>query len=102
MCLRWKDKYFHAALGFEHTEWGSDGDIRCGSSVQASCRDLARAAQLWANDGFWPGYGQLMSREYAVQGDSRLPLAPLPAAYHCPLVELDARRVWNGEDCIIA
>jgi hypothetical protein len=47
--LEWKDKYFEEALGFEHSTWGdpASGEIRCGSTVQASCRDLARAGQLW-------------------------------------------------------
>merc|ERR1719502_1563154 len=55
----WKDRFWQDVLGMEHTQWGSvfSGDLRCGSSAEPSCRDLARAAQLWANEGEWPGAG---------------------------------------------
>ena len=35
--------------------------------MQASCRDLARAAQFLLNDGFLPGAGQLADRAYMVE-----------------------------------
>jgi hypothetical protein len=44
----------------EHTKWGtslggdgSPGYLNCGFSAKMSCRDSARAAQLWANNGAW-------------------------------------------------
>ena len=61
----WKGRVFLEALGIEHSDWS--GDFRCGSSVQASCRDLARAAQFLLNDGFLPGAGQLADRDYMVE-----------------------------------
>ena len=60
------------ALGIEHSDWS--GEFRCGSSVQASCRDLARAAQFLLNDGFLPGAGQLADRAYMAES-SRAPCA---------------------------
>ena len=54
----WKDRFFREALGFEDSDWS--GSFRCGSSVQASCRDLARAAQFLLNDGWLPGAGRLV------------------------------------------
>eukprot|EP01048_Picozoa_sp_COSAG05_P006227 COSAG05_NODE_395_length_10351_cov_9.372318_3_plen_97_part_00 len=61
--------------------------------MQASCRDLARAGQIWANDGYVPGAGQLMAREYAEQG-SRMIFPDSGAAYGYthwlnPLYEID-------------
>lgn len=56
----WKDKYYQEALGFEHTVWEDGpgvpalGHFPCGWGIQTSCRDLARAGQLWINDGLVP------------------------------------------------
>jgi CubicO group peptidase (beta-lactamase class C family) len=56
----WKDKYYQEALGFEHSIWEDgpgvpgEGRFPCGWGIQASCRDLARAGQLWINDGLLP------------------------------------------------
>jgi hypothetical protein len=57
--------------------------LSCGSSVQASCRDLARAAQLLLNDGFWPGAGQLVDRDYALES-SRMIYPESGAATNTP------------------
>jgi CubicO group peptidase (beta-lactamase class C family) len=72
----WKDKYFWDALGMEDSVW-TDGpgvpvpgeNFPCGWGVEASCRDLARAGQLLANDGEWEGEGQLVDRQFTI--DSR-------------------------------
>ena len=69
----WKDRFFLEALGIEHSDWS--GDFRCGSSVQASSRDLARAAQFLLNDGFLPGAGQLADRDCMIE--SSRPIYPL-------------------------
>lgn len=63
----WKEKHLFNPLGMEHTRW-SGSNLACGSSAEFSCRDLARMAQLWLNDGAWPGAGQLMSKQHAVDG----------------------------------
>lgn len=56
-------------LGLEHMSWGMQGTLQCGASAVTSCRDLARTAQLWLNDGGWAGRaGQVMDAEYARQG----------------------------------
>ena len=72
----WKEKYFEQALGFEHSVWQNGpgvpgpGRFPCGWGIQASCRDLARAGQLFVNEGVLPSAGggetQLMDRQYAV------------------------------------
>jgi len=66
----WKQRFYHDVMGFEDgLEWGSAGDhVRCGYSVETSCRDLARAALLWANEGLWAGVGTVVNREYIQQG----------------------------------
>lgn len=64
----WKDQHWQQVLGMEHTSWGSASRLQCGYTVDTSCRDLARAAQLWVNEGAWAGHGQVMSREHAVDG----------------------------------
>jgi CubicO group peptidase (beta-lactamase class C family) len=68
----WKDKYWQEILGMEHQSWTGTllnrNNLGCGFGAQTSCRDLARAAQLWANEGAWPGHGQIMDKEYAVNG----------------------------------
>lgn len=66
----WKDKYYQSVLGMEHLRWATGDLLQCGFSAQTGCRDLARAAQLWANEGVWEGHGQLMNKEYAQQGRS--------------------------------
>jgi len=51
-----KDKYWHDVLGMESFLWETDptGILDCGgSNGETTCRDLARAAQLWINDGIW-------------------------------------------------
>lgn len=63
----WKEKHFFEELGMEHTRW-SGNSLTCGAGAQLSCRDLARTAQLWVNEGEWPGAGQLMNREHAIEG----------------------------------
>ena len=64
----WKDRHWQEPLGLEHSRWGSNGDLQCGTSSVISCRDLARTALLWANDGQWPGSGQLVSVEHVREG----------------------------------
>jgi hypothetical protein len=61
----WKDKHWAEPLGLEHMQWGKKESLRCGASARSSCRDAARVGQLWNNNGFWPGHGQLISEEYA-------------------------------------
>jgi CubicO group peptidase (beta-lactamase class C family) len=79
----WKDKHWQEVLGMEHTQWGSifSGDLQCGYSAEPSCRDLARAAQLWANEGEWPGAGQLMSKQFAIDGRRQQSTADAAFAY---------------------
>ena len=72
-------RFLHA--GWEDSDWS--GEFRFGSSVQASCRDLARAAQLLLNDGFWPGAGQLVDRDYALES-SRMIYPESGAATNTP------------------
>ena len=69
----WKDKYWQSVLGLEHTEWKSlipifGQNLGCGCSASTSCRDLARIAQLWLNEGAWPGHGQVINRKFAIDG----------------------------------
>ena len=47
----WKEKYWSEVLGMEHQNWGTGSTLQCGFSATTSCRDLARVAQLWLNDG---------------------------------------------------
>jgi CubicO group peptidase (beta-lactamase class C family) len=68
----WKEKYFMEALGMEDSIWfgedlpGHETPFPCGYGVDASCRDLARAGQLWANNGAWAGVeGQMMDEQYS-------------------------------------
>ena len=67
---QWKDTHWQEPLGMEHTQWGNvfSGSLGCGFGAETSCRDLARAAQLWANKGQWNGAGQLMNKNYAETG----------------------------------
>jgi len=71
----WKDANFFKPLGMEHSRW-SGSNLACGTSAELSCRDLARAAQLWLNEGEWKGADgeavQLMSREHAVVGTTQV------------------------------
>lgn len=66
------NKHWHSVLGMEHTQWtapsGRPNDLQCGYTAETSCRDLARSAQLWSNDGYWPGAGQLMDKSFAQRG----------------------------------
>eukprot|EP00729_Bicosta_minor_P005841 gene5841-94_t len=61
----WKNKYWAEPLGLEHMQWGRQQYLNCGYSARSSCRDAARVGQLWNNNGFWPGHGQLLSVEFA-------------------------------------
>ena len=66
---QWKDKHWSDVLGLEHTSWSSGGflnGLQCGFTAEPSCRDLARMAQLWNNDGAWAGHGQVMDAQYAM------------------------------------
>jgi hypothetical protein len=76
----------------EHTQWGNifSGNLGCGFGAEPSCRDLARAAQLWTNKGEWPGAGQIMSREYAEQGvKATFPNSGRDYGYTLPLNSAD-------------
>eukprot|EP01048_Picozoa_sp_COSAG05_P015902 COSAG05_NODE_1974_length_3765_cov_19.906983_4_plen_295_part_00 len=72
----WKNKYYWEALGMQDSVWegsevpGHETPFPCGFGVDASCRDLARAGQLWVNDGAWAGEGQLMDEQYAREARS--------------------------------
>lgn len=61
----WMLRNWHERLGLTHTTWTGVG---CGFDATTSCRDLARMAQLWVNDGEWAGQGQLMGRQYSIDG----------------------------------
>jgi len=62
----WKDKFWAEPLGIEHQQWGGIGGyLDCGFGCASSCRDAARVGQLWANEGAWPGEGQMIPVEYA-------------------------------------
>jgi CubicO group peptidase (beta-lactamase class C family) len=61
----WKDEHWAKPIGIEHTKWGRGQDLPCGAGCQASCRDAARVGQLWVNNGFWDGHGQLIPADYA-------------------------------------
>merc|ERR1719487_1783157 len=63
----WKDRYWQEPLGLEHTRW-SGNNLMCGTSSVISCRDLARTAQLWTNEGEWPGAGQMVSKAHIEEG----------------------------------
>ena len=70
----WKDKYWHDALGMENHRWNMPANngilnMVCGSDQQITCRDMARNAQLYLNNGVWEGE-QLMSEQFAK--DSRI------------------------------
>lgn len=65
----WKEKFLFDVIGMEHTKW-SGADLQCGFSAEFSCRDLARLAQLWLNEGNWPGVGQVMAKSHAEEGTS--------------------------------
>jgi hypothetical protein len=67
----WKDRYWSDVLGLEHTRWSSGGllsGLQCGFTAEPSCRDLARMAQLWTNEGAWAGHGQVMDKQFANDG----------------------------------
>jgi len=59
----WKNKFWHDIIGLESMTW-SGSNLGCGFGATTSCRDLARAAQLYLNDGAWPGVGQVMNEQY--------------------------------------
>jgi len=59
----WKEKFYADVLGFESMTW-TGNKLGCGYGSVTTCRDLARAAQLYLNDGAWPGAGQVMNKEY--------------------------------------
>jgi CubicO group peptidase (beta-lactamase class C family) len=65
----WKNRFWQDILGVQDGfVWGSTAGLRCGYSVETSCRDLARTALLWANEGGWNGAGQLVNRAYMQRG----------------------------------
>jgi len=65
----WKNRFWQEILGVEDGfVWGNAVGTRCGYSVETSCRDLARTALLWANEGGWNGAGQLVNRAYMQRG----------------------------------
>eukprot|EP00756_Hemistasia_phaeocysticola_P011458 Hpha_TRINITY_DN15122_c1_g16::TRINITY_DN15122_c1_g16_i1::g.129603::m.129603 len=68
----WKDRNWQTPLGLEHTKW-SGNNLMCGTSSVISCRDLARTAQLWTNEGEWPGAGQLLSKAHVQEGRKVFP-----------------------------
>jgi hypothetical protein len=59
----WKDRYWQQPLGLEHSRWVGGSGLACGTSSVVSCRDLARTALVWANDGQWPEEGQMVRRD---------------------------------------
>eukprot|EP01047_Picozoa_sp_COSAG01_P022635 COSAG01_NODE_1351_length_10617_cov_4.243392_2_plen_320_part_00 len=61
----WKDRYWQQPLGLEHSRWVGGSGLACGTSSVVSCRDLARTALVWANDGQWPEEGQMVRRNIA-------------------------------------
>lgn len=63
----WKDRNWQTPLGLEHTKW-SGNNLMCGTSSVISCRDLARTALLWTNEGEWPGAGQMVSKAHIEEG----------------------------------
>jgi len=64
-----KDRFWQDVLGMENFDWTNYlGYLHCGYTSETSCRDLARAAQLWLNEGFWPGHGQVLNREHILEG----------------------------------
>jgi len=66
----WKGRFYQDVLGLEDGfSWGSAlGGFGCGFGVDTSCRDMARTALLWANEGQWAGAGQVVNRAYAQRG----------------------------------
>jgi CubicO group peptidase (beta-lactamase class C family) len=74
----WKDRKWTGPLGIEHSTWtsGASGTLPCGSGAVMSCRDLARTALLWTNNGQWPEHGQLVSEEHISAGRRRGPEGP--------------------------
>jgi hypothetical protein len=64
-----KNRFWQDVLGVEDGfVWGSLLGTRCGYSVETSCRDLARTALIWANEGGWNGAGQVVDRAYMQRG----------------------------------
>lgn len=59
----WKEKFYADVLGFESMTW-TGNNLGCGFGSVSTCRDLARAAQLYLNDGAWKDEGQVMNKEY--------------------------------------
>ena len=73
---QWKDRYWGEVLGLEGTSW-SGAQPGCGFEASTSCRDGARMAQLWLNEGAWPttsagDLSQVMNRQYAIEGRSQI------------------------------
>jgi hypothetical protein len=63
-----KDRYWQNVLGMENFEWVNYlGYLHCGYTSETSCRDLARAAQLWLNEGVWDGE-QVIARQHILEG----------------------------------
>mmetsp|Transcript_26546 Transcript_26546/g.79748 ORF Transcript_26546/g.79748 Transcript_26546/m.79748 type:complete len:427 (-) Transcript_26546:82-1362(-) len=61
----WMEENWKKPLGLEHTTWGRGQQLPCGGGCKSSCRDAARVGLLWANEGYWEGYGQFLTKEYA-------------------------------------
>jgi hypothetical protein len=72
---QWKDRFWAEPIGLESTTW-TGAQPGCGFEASTSCRDGARMAQLWLNDGKWTGTGgtpfQLMSERYSIEGRREL------------------------------
>jgi len=73
--FQFKNRYWETVLGMENWNWEEYvGYLHCGYTSVTSCRDLARAAQLWVNEGAWPNAGQVISRDHILDG--RTPIFP--------------------------
>lgn len=66
----WKDKHWAKPLGLESTQWGRGNDLPCGGGCKTSCRDAARVGLLFGNNGYWEGYGQFLTKEYATRAQT--------------------------------
>jgi len=67
----WKEKFYADVMGFEGTTW-TGTNLQCGFGSSVTCRDLARAAQLYLNDGAWSGAGQVMNEAYTRQSRTQI------------------------------
>lgn len=67
----WKEKFYADVLGFESMTW-TGNNLGCGFGASTTCRDLARAGQLYLNDGAWRGSGQVMDKEYTQKSRTQI------------------------------